>query len=170
MEIWKKTPYSDKIEVSNYGNVRRIFKSGTSYYKGSVNHDGYLRIKLSINGKTFNKFAHVLVAETFLDNPNNYSQINHINGDKLDNHVDNLEWCSASHNMQHAYDNKLKRTDKRHSRAKLTESEVLDIYNSELSVLKLVEKYSIDRTVVFKIRNGKSWGWLTKHGQDETSS
>lgn len=162
MEIWRKTLYSDSIEVSNYGNVRRIFKNGISLYKGSINQDGYLRIKFSIKGKVFNKFIHVLVAETFINNPMNYPQINHKDGNKLNNYIDNLEWCTASENMQHAYDNNLKRTDRKHSRAKLTEADVLNIYSSDLPIKDLCELYNMEKSAIHRIRNGKSWGWLTQ--------
>lgn len=163
-EKWIKSKYSDDIEISNFGRVRRHFKNSTSYYKGNINHDGYLRIKFSIDGKVFNKFSHVLVAEHFIPNPNNFPQINHIDGNKLNNNVNNLEWCTASQNMQHAYDNELKRTDKKHSRSKLNECDVLDIYSSDLPTVELMKKYNISKSAICRIRSGKSWGWLTQHG------
>ena len=56
---------------------------------------------------------HSLLAETFIPNPNNYKCINHIDGNKENNNLENLEWCSQSHNVQHAYDNGLAKTNKK---------------------------------------------------------
>ena len=70
---------------------------------------GYLRIGLQKNCKRYRKLIHVLVAEAFLSKPNNMVQVNHINGNKTDNHVSNLEWITGSENVKHSYI-KLKRT------------------------------------------------------------
>lgn len=60
----------------------------------------------SINGKSY--LTHRLIAIAFIPNPNNYEYINHIDGNKLNNSVDNLEWCTMQHNIKHAYDTGLK--------------------------------------------------------------
>ena len=79
----------------NYRNTGRI-KKMTPVKRP----DGYLRIMLK--GKGY--YVHCLVAETFIPNPDNKSQVNHKNGDKTDNRVENLEWCTRSENVRHAYD------------------------------------------------------------------
>lgn len=65
---------------------------------------GYLRVLLHKDGKRFNKFVHRLVAETFIPNPENKPFINHLNGNKEDNRIQNLSWCSTSENVKHSYD------------------------------------------------------------------
>lgn len=66
---------------------------------------GYINIVLRYNGKNFNHNVHRLVAENFIPNTHpDYSCINHIDGDKTNNHVENLEWCNQSVNCLHAYD------------------------------------------------------------------
>ena len=70
---------------------------------------GYKRIRVTDidTGKRRYLRVHRLVAIYFIDNPNNYDQVNHIDGDKLNNHVSNLEWCNLSMNIIHAYENDL---------------------------------------------------------------
>lgn len=117
-EIWKPIKgYEDAYEVSNLGNVRSIDryyeqrnKKCEKYlhiYKGKVlkqfkSNAGYMRVQLSYKYKSSPKTVHKLVAEAFLDNPNNYSCVNHIDGNKENNCVDNLEWCTYSHNNREA--------------------------------------------------------------------
>lgn len=69
--------------------------------KGSINNCGYNRIQIGSDRKRY--FQHRLVAMTYLPNPENKTQVNHIDGNKLNNHVDNLEWCTASENQQHKH-------------------------------------------------------------------
>jgi hypothetical protein len=69
---------------------------------GVNNGLGYLQVRFTINGKTYRKYIHRMVAEAFIPNPHGYSEVNHIDGDKSNNHVSNLEWCSRSYNIKHA--------------------------------------------------------------------
>lgn len=71
--------------------------------KPQIRKDGYNIVHLRKNGKTFAFYVHRLVAEAFISNPNNYSQVNHKNGIKTDNNVKNLEFCTCSENILHAY-------------------------------------------------------------------
>jgi hypothetical protein len=70
-------------------------------------NNGYITYCLRQNGKSVYKSAHRLVAKEFIDNPNGYREINHIDGNKTNNHYKNLEWCSRKQNMKHAKDNGL---------------------------------------------------------------
>lgn len=117
-ETWKPIKdYENVYEVSNYGNVRSIdrYYEQTNgkcekyqhIYKGKIlkqykNNAGYMQVQLSFKYKSIPKRVHKLVAEAFLDNPNNYKCVNHINGDKTNNRVENLEWCTYSHNNREA--------------------------------------------------------------------
>lgn len=111
IEDWKDIKnYEGLYQVSNLGNVRRmkfinnIIKKNKIYSisKGK-NNSGYLKVSLYKDNKMKNKLVHRLVAEAFIPNPNNLPQVNHIDGNKLNNNVSNLEWCSQSQNMKHAY-------------------------------------------------------------------
>lgn len=86
----------------------KLFNQKTNnYYKGSVD-GGYLRYDLKWNQKRFNFSAHKLVAENFIPNPNNLPVVNHKDGNKLNNNINNLEWVSYSENNLHAYQNNLR--------------------------------------------------------------
>lgn len=107
METWKDVKgYEGIYKISNLGNVKRVInihwcnlKYRDNYYlKPLDNGKGYLRIKLTKNSKSKRYMLHRLIAEAFIENPNNYPVINHIDGNKKNNHINNLEWCTQSYN------------------------------------------------------------------------
>ncbi len=100
MEIWRKIDGLEIYEVSSCGRVRR---NGTKYLSGSINNRGYIRYDLCLNGKRIAKSAHRLVADAFIPNPEDKPFINHIDGDRTNNNVDNLEWATNQENLSHAY-------------------------------------------------------------------
>ena len=114
-EIWKSVVgYEGLYEVSNKGNVRGVKRNKLSCLKhqnGSVIikpkpkkptiTNKYYSVVLSKNGKTKNIRVHRLVAQAFLENPNNLPQINHKDENKLNNCVENLEWCSCKYNQNY---------------------------------------------------------------------
>lgn len=101
-EIWKPIPeYEEYYEVSSLGRVRRI-RTGR-ILKNHIDSYGYLVVGLHVHSKQKTCFVHRLVAMTFIPNPENKPQVNHINGIKTDNCSTNLEWATSSENMRHAY-------------------------------------------------------------------
>lgn len=89
----------EDYEIDEYGNVYR----NKNKLKPQVHNKGYLRVYLSKNGKVSKKYIHRLVAETFIPNPNNLPQVNHIDGNKKNNNVNNLEWVTSKENIIHAF-------------------------------------------------------------------
>lgn len=113
-EIWRDIKgYEGKYQVSNLGNVRSLMYHNAkgikriSLLKPATDGKGYLRCALSKNNILTTFKVHRLVAQAFIPNPNNYPQINHIDGNKKNNKVDNLEWCTNSINQIHAYSTNL---------------------------------------------------------------
>lgn len=117
-EIWKSVKgYEGYYEVSSYGRVRSLDRMVTRsdgkkrLFKGKILKmcfcgSGYLYVTLSKNGETNNKYPHRLVAETFLPNPNNLSEVNHKDENKTNNCAENLEWCSHLYNANYGTRNK----------------------------------------------------------------
>ena len=105
MEVWKDIQgYEGKYQISNWGNIRSINygRTGkTKTLKLTYDRDGYKKITFKKNGKAKYFAVHRLVAIHFLDNPNNYPQINHKDENKENNHVENLEWCTAKYNSNY---------------------------------------------------------------------
>lgn len=112
---WKDIAgYEGHYQISNYGNVKSLSRTikNSRYQFGSVkdrtlkqaiNTNGYSFVSLRLNGKQKSVSIHRLVAIAFLANPDAKEQVNHINGVKSDNRVENLEWVTRSENVLHAY-------------------------------------------------------------------
>ena len=125
-EIWKDIKgYEKMYQISNYGRIKSLSRfinsckqySSIGYYskekiiKQSVSKTGYYICTLCKNGKTRTFKVHRLIAEAFIDNPNNLPIINHKDGNKLNNSIDNMEWCDYSHNNKEAYKQGLKESN-----------------------------------------------------------
>lgn len=98
-----------------------------------------------------------LVAQTFIPNPSNLPQVNHKNGDKTDNRVENLEWSSGKQNQEHAVKNGFYKVGEKHFRAKLSKEKIFLIRKSPLSANKLSKILKVNRTTVDNVRRNKTW-------------
>ena len=128
---------------------------------GMIDRCGYHEIIL--NGKPYR--VHRLVAEAFIPNTENKPCINHKDGNKLNNSVDNLEWCTHSENIIHAYQTGLEQPmcGEQHHAHKLTEDAVKyikQVYakrDKEFGAVALAKKFNVDRTTIHDIVRGKTW-------------
>lgn len=119
-EEWRAIEESDGMyEVSNTGKVRSLNYNKTGRVqelKQKIDRYGYCIVTLHIDGKQKYPPVHRLVAQAFIPNPDNKSQVNHISGIKTDNNVKNLEWCTSSENIKHAFNHGLKEKSIIHAR------------------------------------------------------
>lgn len=107
MEQWRNVVgYNGKYLVSNEGRVKNA-KTGR-VLKELITHTGYVKVHLFRVNDEKNIFLHRIVAEAFLPNPQRKPQVNHIDGNKLNNNVENLEWCTNKENVRHSWENGLR--------------------------------------------------------------
>lgn len=103
MEVWKDIKgYEGLYQISNYGNVKSLNYAKSKNYKmltKIVDRNGYEKVCLSKNNKGKNYLVHRLVAIHFIKNTNNYKEVNHKDENKLNNNVNNLEWCDRKYNV-----------------------------------------------------------------------
>ena len=105
MAKWKTIPGYENYDVSDEGEVRNG-KTGR-ILKSSYSNGGYKKVNLRSNNVVANAKIHRLVAENFIPNPDGLPQVNHIDGDKNNNRIENLEWCTRGENMRHAAEHHL---------------------------------------------------------------
>lgn len=165
-------------EVSNTGDIKSLPKSHIQTYKTGKKaihttrerilkkrHDskGYNTCILYKNGRTFCKKVHRLVAEAFLPNPKKYPQINHKNGIKDDNRVENLEWCDNSYNQKHAIKIGLRKNTSRgedNNLSKLTERDVKRIrmaLKCGIQRKELEKIFKVSKPCITAIATNRNW-------------
>lgn len=100
MEVFKDIKGYPNYQISNYGRVWN--KKKQKYIPFYITNSGYCQVHMyAINGKRKNELIHRLVALTFIENPNNLPEVNHKDKNKMNNTVENLEWCNRSYNCRH---------------------------------------------------------------------
>lgn len=160
MEIWKPIPEFEQYYLcSNIGQIKNIRTNKLlSQYKNR-----YCNVTLSKDKVHIPMGVHRIVAMTFLENLNNKPYVNHKDGNRYNNNVSNLEWVTAKENSEHAIStglHKIKGVE--HPLNKLSEENVLFIFNSELICKKLAEMFNISPSTCASIKSGRLWNHLTK--------
>ena len=172
-ETWAKLIYpnipdnTNRFEISTHGRLRN---SVTQHiYKPSLLSSGYYSVRTTLGSRDnkTNIVIHRAVAYTFLDNPDCLPEVNHKDGNKENNCLSNLEWCTSHDNQQHKYDmglfDKRKISGENNANAKLTWDDVRYIrknyipYSREYGVRAMAKKFNIHRTMMLSIVNNKAW-------------
>ena len=173
-ELWKDIKdFEGLYQISNLGNIKSLpkkhnLKNGHSYIqkeqilKPFKNNKGYLQIALVKNGKHYKRQVHNLVATTFIENPNNYIEINHKDENPSNNCVDNLEWCSHIYNSNYGNRNKKisKALEKKINQYDLN-GNFIKTWNSQLEIQKelKIPQANISAVIrgIYKQTHGYRW-------------
>ena len=171
VEIWKDTYiYGEQYQVSNTGVVRN--KITGHILKPQLDNKGYLRVRMSLHDKKATAKVHRLVAVEFIPNPENKPQVNHIDTDKRNNDVRNLEWVTNGENQIHAYRTGLNRATGNSGRKKIPVSkinlvtgEVEATYSSMAEAARSNNLYSANIKKVIRGERKRTGGyaWKRKH-------
>ena len=165
IEIWKTIPNFSMYEASNFGRIRSLYTTVNGeplVMKTKVDKGGYVTISTMHDdyGRVKTTKVHRLVATAFIPNPDEKPQVNHIDGNKLNNRVDNLEWVTHKENFAHATANGLRPLGEEHGRHKLTWENVeyiRSVYVKDSNLFgtyALAKKFGVTpRTIALIVRN-----------------
>lgn len=184
-ELWLDVIGFEKYyQVSSIGRVKRK-KRQVKHNRASTieiqerilspysHNSGYLVIDFQIEKKRKTLLVHRLVAEAFIENPKNLPQVNHIDGDKKNPTLKNLEWVNNSENQLHAYKNKLQpsKRGENNSKAKITEKDAIEIAylikKGNMTLQEIGNRFGLSKSSISLIKRGKSWSHLNLFNSSE---
>lgn len=172
-EIWKKLVYPNipdglnRFEISTYGRLRN--KITHNIYKLDILSSGYCSVRTTLGSR--NNKIHILihkaVAYTFLSNKDDLPEVNHKDGNKTNNYIENLEWCTSHENQQHKYDaglfNKKLISGENNHCAKLTEDDVRYIRQNyikgsrQFGTRAMARKFSVSCPTILSVIRYETW-------------
>ena len=155
-EEWKPVKgYEGIYAVSNYGNVYSI--RSERILIPIKTRAGYLRVHLSVGGDCKSRFVHRLVAQAFIPNPDGKPTVNHSDGNKFNNCIDNLVWATHKENNEHAYNSGLKRLGENNAQAKLTNEQAREVLENcilgdiNFGAKAFAKKFGVTQRVILNI-------------------
>lgn len=172
-ETWAKLVYPNipnnlnRFEISTYGRLKNI--ETQHIYKPNVLNSGYCSVRTTLGNRNdkIGILIHKAVAYTFLDNPNNLPEVNHKDGNKENNCLDNLEFCTSHENQQHKYDTGLFDIEKikgeNNGASKLTWNDVEYIrkyyipYSREFGSRAMAKKFNVNHITILSIIHNETW-------------
>ncbi len=156
--------YGDRYFVDENGSVFSLLNGVYSPLKQRVHRQGYIRFALCENGKIKQFYAHRLVAEQYLPKVEGKNFVNHLDGDKTNNHFSNLEWCTKKENSVHARDNGLcDNRGEKSGKTKLTNEMVLNIrkvYNNGIKGIALQKMFNLSKGTLYEITSKRRWSHI----------
>lgn len=159
-EEWRPIPgYENSYHESNYGRTKSLKNGAARILKPALSTNGYLFVVLQKDGVRKNFRVSRLVATCFLLNPDNKVQVDHIDNNKFNNHVDNLRWVSGAENQQYALETGARKSGEEHGDAKLTNEQVVYVRDNPdgLTCLELAEMMAVSKTTIKDVQRGKKY-------------
>lgn len=136
----------------------RVFSEKTNRFLIGVNNNGYIQINI---GGSRREYLHRMIAECYIPNPNSYLVINHIDNNRSNNRVENLEWCTQKMNNDHMVNQDRNIKGSRNPQSKVTENDVIEIRhlyaNKEMTQTMLAKKYNVCQSLISLIVTNKNW-------------
>ena len=152
--------YEDKYKIDEQGNVYSYKRGKPKKLKPDTSGDGYARFTLCKDGKTKKYFGHRLMMLAY-GVEQTAPVINHKDGNKLNNRLDNLEWCTISYNNSHAYKNGLRsQNGELNHRHKLKESDIIEIRRRKAigeTCISIAKDYGVRDSAISRICTRKRW-------------
>ena len=169
--MWKIIDFANNYEVSDQGQVRN--RTTGKILKGRESKSGYLQVSIKINetGKFQNKYIHRLVAQFFINNPEQKKEVNHKDGNKLNNLKENLEWVTSSENQLHRQHilNKRITSNRKVGMYSIYTDELIQTFNSVEQAGKFFNKsrVNIDNALKHKNNQKTAYGYVWKYLDQE---
>ena len=164
--IWKEISGFPDYLVSNKGGIMSIKFGNKRMLKPVLSDKGYYRIEFYKNKQRRRFLVHRLVCIAFLENPLNKATVNHIDGVKTNNNINNLEWATSLENIKHAYMTGLAASGEKHHSSKLTEKDVIDIRNAYakggVSYGMLARAYKVNHPAISSVIRGETWAHVSQ--------
>lgn len=175
-EKWKTIVFDDKIsknkkfEISNYGRIKQYSNSEVKLVKKTyINGYQNLPLKQAVNGKQTSRYVHRLVAEHFLEKPEDGYCVVHLNYDKTDNRTQNLKWVNKQGKIAHLDKNPRYKNSIRRTNTKLTEAKVrllkrkLNDPNRRTRLKMIAKQFGVSKMQLHRIKTGENWGSVTDY-------
>lgn len=161
-EIWKPVVYFEKTHcVSNLGKIKSLPRKYVKEERmlKQTNIKGYMTISLNKDGIQYGKLVHRIVAEAFIKNSNHKKEVNHLDLNKKNNKVSNLEWCTRLENMSHASNLGVipKMCGEKNGMSTLKKEDIYFIRKSKLKLKKLSIIFNTSMSNISEIRRKKTW-------------
>lgn len=150
-----------KVYRISYTSKRRSLEG--RYLKQSKDKFGYVKVSFCYDNKVEMHLVHRLVAKTFIPNPENKPQVNHINNIPYDNRVENLEWCTSKENIHHSIKQGRNAKGLTHPRAKITPETakmIIEKLEEGIRPYKLAKSIGVSVNIVMDIHKKNAWNWL----------